>query len=545
MMLVPVTFTVLGAPVLTVNPSTISFSSSSGSGTQSQTVTVLLNGQPATKHETVELRPSPWMSVQLAGPGKFIVTADPNVVAPGDYLAGVAVTEPTASNSPILVPVRLSVSGVTVQLSATSVALGAATGSSAATSDTIHIGGGPTDFTVDVTGSTWLKVSPITGTIPVDLTFTADATGLIPGSYPGAVTIHAKGAADNTIAVVLGVGASTALVVSPQNLTFRSGQGSPAPAAQSVAVSSFTAGIGLQIATADSWLSVDTSFATTPARFGATVNPSTLAPGQYHSQITITKAGTAAPAVSIPVDLYVSQLSSPRISTINNGASFFFPAALAPGLIFSIFGGGLGPSTPVIPAISGGVLPTLAAGAQVFVNGVPCPLLYVSDSQINAVASFAVDGDTNAMVAVQYLGVSSDPVPLTAAAAAPGTFSQNFTGAGPGTILNIDNSINSPSNPATRGSFVAMFAAGGGQTTPPGLDGSIYTAAGSNPKLSVQVQVGGSDAEVSYAGAAPGFVAGTLQVNFRIPANVPAGQNFVVLKIGDTVSQPGLTVSIQ
>src|SRR6516162_1426474 len=77
--------------------------------------------------------------------------------------------------------------------------------------------------------------------------------------------------------------------------------------------------------------------------------------------------------------------------TINNGASFFFPAALAPGLIFSIFGRGLGPGTPVIPAFSGGYLPILMGGARVLVNGVPCPLLYVSESQINAVASFAVD----------------------------------------------------------------------------------------------------------------------------------------------------------
>jgi hypothetical protein len=544
-LLVPVTFAVSGAPLLTVSPATISFSSTGSGGTQSQTVTVLLNGQPAANSKPLQLRPSPWMSIQPGAGGSFVVTVDPSTVEPGDYLAGVAVTEPTASNSPILVPVRLGVIGVSVQLSANSVALAAAAGTNSATTDIIHITGGPADFSVDVTGSTWLKVSPTTGTIPVDLIFTADPTGLTPGSYPGAVTIHTKGAADNTIAVVLGVGNSTAPVVSPQTLAFRYSQGGPAPAAQSVAVSSVAAGTGLQIAGADSWLSVDTSFVTTPARFGVSVNTSGLAPGQYHSQITLTKPGTITPAVSIPVDLDVAQISSPRISTINNGASFFFPAALAPGLIFSIFGAGLGPSTPVTPAISGGLLPTLAAGVQVFVNGVPCPLLYLSDSQINAVASFAVDGNTNATVVVQHLGVSSDPVPLTATAAAPGIFSQNQAGAGAGAILNFDNSVNSPSNPATRGSFVAMFATGGGQIMPPGLDGSIYTEAGSNPQLPVSVQVGGIDAEVSYAGAAPGFVQGALQVNFRIPANVPAGENFVVLKIGNAVSQPGLTVSVQ
>ena len=178
-------------------------------------------------------------------------------------------------------------------------------------------------------------------------------------------------------------------------------------------------------------------------------------------------------------------------------------------------------------------------------NGVPCPLLYVSASQINAIASFAVDGDTNATVVVQYLGVSSDPVPLTATVAASGIYSQSFTGTGLGSILNLDDSVNSPSNPAARGSFVAMFAAGGGQTTTPGLDGSIYTSAGSNPQLPVGVQVGGIDAEVSYAGAAPGFVQGALQVNFRIPANAPTGDVPVILTVGNSASQSGLTVSIR
>jgi hypothetical protein len=544
-LLVPVTLTVSAAPVLTVSPDKVRFSATKSGGTQSQTITVLLDGQPATNSDAIHLRPAPWMAVLPGAPGTFVVTADPSVVEPGGYLGGVAITEATASNSPVLVPVGLGVAGVPVQLSSTSVALAAAADTKSVATEVIHIAGGPADFSVDITGSPWLKTSPTTGTIPVDLTITADAAGLIPGSYPGAVTLHAKGAQDSTIAIVFGVGSSTTTVVSPQNLTFRYNPNGIAPPAQSVAVSSVTAGIGLQIAAADGWLSVDTSFVSTPARFAVTVNAPGLAPGQYHSQITLTKIGTTAPFITVPVDLHVAQISLPRVSTISNGASFFFPAALAPGLIFSIFGSGLGPSTPVIPAISGGLLPTVAEGVQVFVNGVPCPLLYASNTQINAIASFAIDGNTTASVVVEYLGVRSDPVPLTAAPSAPGIFSQSLTGAGPGAILNLDNSVNSPSNPTTRGSFVAMFAAGGGQSVPPGLDSAIYKAAGSSPSLPVSVQVGGIDADVSYAGAAPGFVQGALQVNFRVPANVPAGENIVILKIGTAVSQPGLSVSVK
>jgi uncharacterized protein (TIGR03437 family) len=121
----------------------------------------------------------------------------------------------------------------------------------------------------------------------------------------------------------------------------------------------------------------------------------------------------------------------------------------------------------------------------------------------------------------------------------------NATGAGPGAIENFDGSINSPSNPAARGSFVAVFATGGGQTAPPGLDGAFYKAAGSSPQLPVKAQVGGIDAQVSYAGAAPTFVQGTLQVNVLIPMNAPTGETSLVVMVGDAASQPGLTISIR
>jgi uncharacterized protein (TIGR03437 family) len=91
-----------------------------------------------------------------------------------------------------------------------------------------------------------------------------------------------------------------------------------------------------------------------------------------------------------------------------------------------------------------------------------------------------------------------------------------------------------------------MLATGAGQTTPPGIDGQMYVGAAlPKPVLPVRVQVGGIDAEVSYAGAASGYVAGELQVNFRIPANAPTGDVPVRLIVGDAISQPGLTVSIR
>jgi len=52
-------------------------------------------------------------------------------------------------------------------------------------------------------------------------------------------------------------------------------------------------------------------------------------------------------------------------------------------------------------------------------------------------------------------------------------------------------------------------------------------------------------AEVVYAGAAPGLVAGVMQVNVRIPLNAPSGNVAIVLQVGDAFSQPGTTIAIR
>ena len=62
------------------------------------------------------------------------------------------------------------------------------------------------------------------------------------------------------------------------------------------------------------------------------------------------------------------------------------------------------------------------------------------------------------------------------------------------------------------------------------------------PVNSVTATVGGMNAVVSYAGGAPGFVAGVMQVNLQIPAGLTAGNNNVVLTI-DTISSPPVTIA--
>jgi uncharacterized protein (TIGR03437 family) len=125
-------------------------------------------------------------------------------------------------------------------------------------------------------------------------------------------------------------------------------------------------------------------------------------------------------------------------------------------------------------------------------------------------------------------------------------FSLDSTGKGPGAILNQDMSVNSASNPASRGGIVVLYATGEGQTKPAGVDGQ--PAAGELPKpvLPVSVRIGGLEAGVLYAGGAPGLVAGLLQVNARVPEGVSPGNSVpVILKVGAAESQPGITVVVQ
>jgi uncharacterized protein (TIGR03437 family) len=60
----------------------------------------------------------------------------------------------------------------------------------------------------------------------------------------------------------------------------------------------------------------------------------------------------------------------------------------------------------------------------------------------------------------------------------------------------------------------------------------------------VAVIIGGQPASVAFYGEAPGFISGVMQLNVQIPANVPAGDLPILVSVGDSNSQKGLTVSV-
>src|SRR5205814_6908228 len=136
---------------------------------------------------------------------------------------------------------------------------------------------------------------------------------------------------------------------------------------------------------------------------------------------------------------------------------------------------------------------------------------------------YSVAGRSSVEVQLEYQGVRSTPASFAVADAAPAIFTLDASGRGPGAILNQDTSINSAVNPADAGSIAVLYATGAGMMLPATGDGAITGSALARPVAAVAITVDGLDAQVLYAGSAPGLVSGVLQVNFRLPPRARTG----------------------
>ncbi len=233
----------------------------------------------------------------------------------------------------------------------------------------------------------------------------------------------------------------------------------------------------------------------------------------------------------------------PSISRLSNAASYDGPA-VSPGEIVLVSGVGLGPQTLVGAALApDGRLSTILGETRVLFDGIPAPLVYASATGTSAIVPYQVLGRTQ--VAVEYKGVLSAPVAVPVAASAPGIFSANASGRGQAAALNQDGNYNSAANPAAKGEYIVLFGTGEGQTDPAGLDGRINNSIFPRPVLPPRLTIGGLAAEVAYAGAAPGQVSGLLQVNARIPVGVAGGDVAVLIGVGNSTSQQGLTIAVK
>ncbi|HLG95939.1 MAG TPA: hypothetical protein VKX49_06480 [Bryobacteraceae bacterium] len=261
---------------------------------------------------------------------------------------------------------------------------------------------------------------------------------------------------------------------------------------------------------------------------------------------------TAAAQMQVTLPGYGAALlrlanATPMLTSVVNAASYS-SGTVAPGEIVALFGNAVGPSQPAGGAFTN---PRLVAdslqGLHVYFDGVPAPILYASAGQINTVVPFSVAGHSTTTVQVNYLGVSSPAVTIPVAPTAAGVFVLDGSGRGPAAVLNArDGSVNSSANPARRGDWVSIFATGAGATTPASFDGLLGATPLPQPNARVSVTMGGIPCQIEYAGAAPGLVAGALQINAQIPAGAPSGPKVPLqITVGNSASQAGVTLAVQ
>lgn len=231
------------------------------------------------------------------------------------------------------------------------------------------------------------------------------------------------------------------------------------------------------------------------------------------------------------------------VQAVANAASSL-SGPIAPGEVIVIYGSGMGPDqlTQNQPA-GNGFLPTNLAGTTVLIDGAFAPIIYTSANLVAAVAPFATTGSI-AQLFVQYQGQGSAAFNLSVATVTPGLFTLNGSGAGQAAAVNQDGSLNGAAHAAKAGSFVSLYVTGAGQTNPGGSDGHLAAVPLPLPVLPVTVTIGGKSAPINYAGASPGTVEGIMQVNAQIPSGLAAGNAAVVVQVGTSSTQPGVTVSV-
>ena len=213
------------------------------------------------------------------------------------------------------------------------------------------------------------------------------------------------------------------------------------------------------------------------------------------------------------------------------------------GQILSIYGSNLGPASRSSGTVFNGLVSTEAGGVEVYFDDVKAPVLFVSKEQVNVVVPFGVAGKDKVRIVVRNGFQSAHPFEVKMERAQPGLFTGNGTGQGIVAAFNTDGGLHGIGNPAPRGSVIVLYGTGFGPYTTDFSDGEV--AKGARPmRERIGVFIDGKEGVIEYAGAAPGLVAGVVQLNVRIPNEVRGGEVEILLEVLGVQSARGVKMVV-
>ena len=368
----------------------------------------------------------------------------------------------------------------------------------------------PATVAISVTGLTgqvfaapsvaWLRVSPLGLGVSGTMSVSVDTSALPPGVHQGSIKLTPSTGDGTSVEVTL-----TVLAQAP-NLSAVSPALVPVGTDDTEITlrgSGFTNRTTVQIATVPWVLSPLRFVDSTMLRFTL---PKAYFSAETNHSITVQNPDSA---VSKPVSLAVGR-PAPLIAAkgIVSAASYVGDV-ISPGEILTLFG------------------ENFEQGMRVNFDGLLATPLYITPGQLSVVAPTGLTGarEVNVIVEMNF-DWRSIPVRIPVWPARPGLFTANSSGKGQAAALNQDGSVNSPANPAVKGSIAVLYGTGGGVEN-----------------LPTKVFIDGIECEVLYAGQAPGLIAGAWQLNVRIPEFASKGE--VVWRAGERESVEGVYVALQ
>lgn len=223
---------------------------------------------------------------------------------------------------------------------------------------------------------------------------------------------------------------------------------------------------------------------------------------------------------------------SPAIVAFANSASLELNTGLFGGALTTLYGFDLTDSTQ---------------GLQVSIDGNPAPVLFAGPNQINVQVPFEVAysvGTVPEVPQVQVMSPSGSVLVALPRVQSIGIFTTDGVHAA---ALNQDGSVNSPSNPAARGSIVSLF--GTGVEWPAGMqDGATAPTAMPLDQEANKLQMfdsGGTPLSILYAGSAPGLIDGVFQINVQLPPDAVPPLTLQTAPFGNTFSSNAVQVYLQ
>ncbi len=240
-----------------------------------------------------------------------------------------------------------------------------------------------------------------------------------------------------------------------------------------------------------------------------------------------------------------------RVACVTDAADIERIGEVTPGQLLSLFGRDLAEEALIGRPFAAGLLPTALGGFSAMFNGIPAPLLYVSEQQVNLQTPYEIAGSQSVVLTMggesrTYRVAARQPAPFLRVApelVCNHTVPRNSPRVLYPLALNEDGSVNRCATPAEPGSLVTIFLNGVGVTGAALKTGAVTPFTGTTPldlPVTLDPAVG-----LDSARLLPGAVSSVWELRVRVPGTTAGYSSVKATVDGVPVAHGALTVWVR